>query len=343
MGGTICLNMIVKNEGHVIRRCLESVKRLIDYWVIVDTGSSDGTREIVRESLKDIPGELHERPWVNFGHNRNEALALARGREDYLLFIDADDRCTFTEDFKTSCLDKDIYYIKQELKHQAVAEFDYANNYVVFLVKNHEDFYWEGVLHEALYWNSKKSHGILTGAVIEYFHDGSRSKDPMIYDRDIEMLEEAIQKDPKNSRNVFYLAQTYWGAKDYQKAVGFYEKRTTMGGREDEIFYSLLALGLRKLDLGVPTDEVVKALCKAYQYRPIRAEPLFALIELCIKEGDDFLGYLIAEFALSLPMPVDLFVVPWVYEWGIKQQLDQCNKKLSALIFLNKYDELAAS
>jgi Glycosyl transferase family 2. len=77
---TVCLNMIVKNEIHVIRRCLSAVKEFIDYWVIVDTGSTDGTQEAIREFMKDSPGELHERPWCNFAHNRNEALDLARKR-----------------------------------------------------------------------------------------------------------------------------------------------------------------------------------------------------------------------------------------------------------------------
>ena len=58
----LCLNMIVKNESHVIRRCLDSVRPFIDSWVIVDTGSTDGTEDIIREHLKDIPGQLHERP-----------------------------------------------------------------------------------------------------------------------------------------------------------------------------------------------------------------------------------------------------------------------------------------
>ena len=79
-GQTICLNMIVKDEKDVICRCLASVKPVIDYWVIVDTGSSDGTQEIIRAFMKEIPGELHERPWINFGHNRNEALELAKGK-----------------------------------------------------------------------------------------------------------------------------------------------------------------------------------------------------------------------------------------------------------------------
>ena len=87
----LCLNMIVKNEALVIRRCLDSVRPIIDHWVIVDTGSTDGTQDIIREHLRDLPGELHERPWRNFAHNRSEALELARGRSDYTLIIDADD------------------------------------------------------------------------------------------------------------------------------------------------------------------------------------------------------------------------------------------------------------
>ena len=90
-GQTICLNMIVKNEAAVIRRCLDSVRPIIDYWVIVDTGSTDGTQDIIREHLRDLPGELHERPWRDFAHNRSEALELARGKGDYTLIIDADD------------------------------------------------------------------------------------------------------------------------------------------------------------------------------------------------------------------------------------------------------------
>ena len=87
---TLCLNMIVKNEEAVIERALSSVLDIIDYWCIVDTGSTDRTKEIILEVLGDIPGELVESEWVNFGHNRTESVELANGKADYILLMDAD-------------------------------------------------------------------------------------------------------------------------------------------------------------------------------------------------------------------------------------------------------------
>ena len=129
----ICLNMIVKDESKVIERCLGSVKGLIDYWVIVDTGSTDGTQKVIAEFMKDIPGELHERPWVNFEHNRNEALALTKGKGDYLLFIDADEQLIFNDDFRMPALDVDLYFVP--IRERA--------SYVLrsLLVNNHLDQY----------------------------------------------------------------------------------------------------------------------------------------------------------------------------------------------------------
>src|SRR5271157_4491428 len=142
MNKTICLNMIVKNESAVIGRCLASVKSVIDHWVIVDTGSSDGTQSIIRKCLEGIPGELHERPWVDFAFNRNEVLALAKGKGDYFLLLDADESLDFAQNFIMPGLITDVYYVCVQATDVII--------YREFLIKSCLDWKWVGILHEGL-------------------------------------------------------------------------------------------------------------------------------------------------------------------------------------------------
>lgn len=144
----ICLNMIVKNEAPVIRRCLTSVLPVVDYWAIVDTGSTDGTQDIIRAFFaeKGLPGELHECPWKDFAHNRSEALALARPHADYTLIIDADDTLVFEPDFDAvtfkETLSADLLDV--EIRH---GEIRYHRPQICRSARN---FTYRGVLHEYL-------------------------------------------------------------------------------------------------------------------------------------------------------------------------------------------------
>ena len=72
--------MIVKNEAGNLERCLASVAPHISCWVIGDTGSTDGTQDLIRSffASRGIPGELHTFAFSNFAQARNEALARAR-------------------------------------------------------------------------------------------------------------------------------------------------------------------------------------------------------------------------------------------------------------------------
>src|SRR5712691_10750880 len=101
---TIGLCMIVKDEAALIRRCLDSAQALIDYVLIVDTGSTDGTQAVVWNYLSDtgLPGLVADEPWRDFAYNRT--LALRRMRVDmpsvdYALMLDADDFLVLDDGF----------------------------------------------------------------------------------------------------------------------------------------------------------------------------------------------------------------------------------------------------
>ncbi len=317
--GTICLNMIVKNESRAIEQCLVSVKPLIDSWVIVDTGSTDGTQEIIRKVLHDVPGELHERPWVNFAHNRNEALALAKNRAEYLLFLDADERLIYVDSFRQQKLDQDAYTVKVE-------QADGVSYERVLLVKSDLDWKWEGVLHEWVRCPEAKKIEFLPRVI--NFSDtskGSRSQDPQKYLRDAAMLEEALTKDPTNSRYVFFLAQSYANAGKYPLALQRYQQRASMGGNEEEVFWSLYCIARLHEVLHAPSSVITESFQTAYRYRPSRVEPLYRLIQHHLLTGNDLVAYLLSKEALRIPMPSkDIFVECDVYDYAVLLQFAEC-------------------
>ena len=79
----MCLCMVVKDEAKLIRTAIRSWKDLAlsqhweACWSILDTGSTDGTQDIILEELSMLPGQLHERPWKNYSLSRTEAVELA--------------------------------------------------------------------------------------------------------------------------------------------------------------------------------------------------------------------------------------------------------------------------
>ena len=85
----ICLNMIVKNESKIITRLLNSVSILIDYYVIVDTGSTDNTIEVITEFFKNknIKGKILRKEFENFGTTRSYALdkCVSEPNSDFIL------------------------------------------------------------------------------------------------------------------------------------------------------------------------------------------------------------------------------------------------------------------
>ncbi|MDB2613567.1 glycosyltransferase [Chlamydiales bacterium] len=323
---TICLNMIVKNESEAIQACLDSTKNLIDYWVIFDTGSTDGTQSIIRECLKDIPGELHESPWVNFAHNRNEALKKATGKADYILFIDADEVLDYSDSFSLPPLNKDSYdfIIRQE---NAV---DFRR---IALIKSGLDWWWEGVLHETILSTQATSRVILDGVTnLCNTLKGARSKDPLKSLKDALVLEEALKNEPQNSRYVYYLAQSYFAAGIYELALKNYEKRCLMESADmHETYMAMYNVG-RVYTKMENYENAIEAYFKAYKFYPNRAEPLSQIATIYRKQGNLLLGYLLSKHALTIPYPEKDHCVEYMtYDYGLLIEFSNCALLLGRL------------
>lgn len=317
---TICLNMIVKNESHLIERCLESVKNVIDYWIIADTGSTDGTQQIIENyfSKQGVKGELHEHQWENFEHNRTLALKATKGKADYILMMDADDVFIYDGDFSFGKLKEDSYYIRCVLNGYAYSRQK--------LIKATLPWYWQGVLHEVLKCRvaTKIVHYPDTCS-IKTSTEGARGKNPDKYKEDAEILEKALQESPDNTRYQFYLAQSYRDMGDFKKSLECYQKRVGMRGWNEEVYISLHEIARNQRRLNKSRSVVLESLLKAYSFRPSRLEALCDAVIMCRLEGNYHLGYHLGISAIDQPMTNDvLFTDKSVYLWRLKDEVAVC-------------------
>ncbi|MER7954190.1 glycosyltransferase [Streptomyces sp. NPDC096030] len=296
--------MIVKNEARVIERCLSSVRDLVDTWVISDTGSTDGTQELIRKALDGIPGELHEEPWVNFGHNRSLNLSHARGRADYLLLLDAD--LVLRQDGPLPALTADGYM----LRHEGATEYRIKR-----LVRGDLPWRYEGVTHEYLTADRDHVQENLDALVIEDHADGGSRHDK--FERDARLLSAEHERDPANARTVFYLAQTMRDMGRTGEAIDLYERRASMGGWIEEVYYALLQSGVLRAETG-DWPAAADALSRAWEARPERLEACYELAARLRKLNRHHSAHAIVSAAVDREPPDDiLFTQPWVYRWGL--------------------------
>lgn len=298
---SVCLNMIVKNESHVIKRCLQSVKPFIDAWVIVDTGSIDGTQDLIKEVLADIPGELHEKPWVNFEVNRTEAIELAGKKRDYLYFIDADEELILPPNWSKPLLTEKAYDLTYSFGPMTYRRPS--------LVSTKLTWRYVGVLHEYLECIEPAEITFLEGPKVICRPEGARSKNPTKYLDDAEILVKALEEEPNNMRYRFYLAQSFRDAGKLEDSLREYRIRAQAGGWDEEVYISKLNIARILNHFNKDAAEISRAFLEAYIVRPTRLEALVDLAVFHRNKNEWPLAYLYAKTAYELPPPMDrLFV-----------------------------------
>jgi glycosyltransferase involved in cell wall biosynthesis len=323
---TVGLCMIVKNEAPVIERCLESVRPLIDYALVEDTGSADGTQKIVADWLarEGVPGQVIEEPWRDFAYNRSHVLARLREVRsvDYALIMDADDVLRFDPGFDPAAF-------KAGLSHD-VYDFAIERDQVVFrraqLCASRIPFRYRGVLHEFLDGPAEGfSRANPDGLRVVSGKDGARSRNPNKYRDDAAVLERALQSETDPylaARYRFYLAESYVSAGDLEPALANYLARAELGQWREEVYVSLYQAALLRDRLGAPPEEVIAAFARAAEADPARAEPFYGAARYCLLRGRFAEGYEYARRGLAKPQPPEgLFIEAGVYRFGLLDAL----------------------
>lgn len=298
---TLGMVAIVRNEAARIEACIASaIAAGVTVATIVDTGSTDDTRERVTDACRGIALRLHRRRFVNFGQARSDAFALARGSADWLLALDADMTVEIDPGFEPEG-SVDAYLLAMHTEG-----LDYR---LPLLLRGELPWRSIGAVHE---YTALETGGVgrqvATDAVrVSYVHDPGSTEKALFYAR---LLEDDLAREPDNPRTVYYLAQAYRGLGD-PRAKELYERRALMDTGEEA---ALAAYWAACLETDWPTQAI--ALLRAWELRPQRLEPLYDLVHGLNERGQHLSAYRLAS---TLVGPCDDALPRWpgVYDWGM--------------------------
>lgn len=323
----IALNIIMKNEAHILPRFLNAVLPIIDTYCIVDTGSTDDSKKIVKDFFdsKNIKGEVIDYPnpskdgLLDFCGWRNFALEKAKEIADYGFLIGCDEILTIKNNF-------DLQKFKQELSKHDFASINIKHNDLIYsrqsFFKLSNDISWKHKVHEHLYCNNplfKTTQFFSHDLEVIYTNDGNSWKEGVKnkYLRYANTLIKEVEahNDP---RDVFYVAQSFKDAGEREKAIEWYQKRLEFkNGFFEELYYSQLMIAGLKWELGYQVMEVADEYMKCGELDPLKAEHLYFLKIMYERNGRPSsalkIGELLKQYTNPYPTRV-LFLNPLAYK-----------------------------
>lgn len=292
------LSMIVKDEHHVIERLMKSVYKHIDYWVIVDTGSTDGTQEIIRNFFKehDVPGELIETPWVDFSTCRNIALQAVEEKCEWGFWIDADEEFIAMPGFDMKIVMSNANGLDTVSVPTKYGPIDYTRKSIWRCGRN---FRWEGPIHEILLSNDEKPGGLLDGGHVLVKSEGSSWNDVKTKYANHAKILSAYTEENKDSRWVFYAAQSFRDAGQNEESFEWYKKRAALReGYLEEIFVSKYMMARLAEVLEKPKTEILELYNEAHKEDPLRGESIKSLVQYLHRIQDWELAYIYSQYGL---------------------------------------------
>lgn len=350
--------MIVKNEEHVIERALNSCYNMIDSYCIVDTGSTDNTKEVIKNFFdsKGINGKIVDFEFTNFEDCRNKSIEHAKNLGDYGFWIDADEQLVLDKTFTKESFK--LFTKKYNFPDQLAVMCHYGN------VKYHRsqfykfdtNWYWYGPVHEVLKCDKKTTSIEFPFGHVQISSDGNSWKTDDLskkYQDHAEiLLKYQEDNDWEDPRWTFYLAQSYKDAANIRlsndpsdelgitlakKGIQYFTERTkTNTGFYQEIYYSQLMIA--RLNYHISSDEVImKHLMKCEEMNlDNRVEHIFNLCSFLQTSNlhKNALFYLKQGLKyLKDGCKSTLFVESFVYEWALYDMY------AISLFYTNKIEE----
>ena len=353
----LILNTIVKNESHCILTMLKSAIQISDAIVIADTGSTDGTQEMIKKfgEENNIPTYVFERPFDDFEKSRNFGMEKARDvvkelgwnpDDCWTWWCDADETIVVDTKFNKNQFTKDLYMI-----NTYIGQMKYTRNTFARVSK---PFRFYGPIHEFIICDDKN----ITSGLAENIHvdvkmiGASWQGDiPTKYKNHAFVLEKYIDANRQDPRWIFYTAQSYHDSASIpdnkeeneerlRRSIKYYRERVSRpDGYPEEIFYSQFRIGTIMKVLEEPWNLTHQELLKAYSVDPLRGESIKAIIDYYLQVNEWNMAYLYTKFAKvnfhgKNPYPTRLlFVDEALYVWKFAEA------HAAACFYTNRMDE----
>jgi glycosyltransferase involved in cell wall biosynthesis len=253
----LALAMIVKNEAPNIRATLESVRPFVDYWAIFDTGSTDGTQEIIKSVMEGVPGEVYEGNFVDFATSRNHALDLVQGQADFSLMLSGDETLSGGDALRVFLEEK------RDAVHGAYCiEMQSGSQAWVYPRILRVDTKWRyvGLVHEVPIGPNKETSGPVAPGVrvVHSVSDMSRRWQRM-HEVDLPILTREVADESKSIED---RAQAIWHLGNTHEALADEHPRTK-GGPYLSHKMAAMALYRRYTEISQDTEKVAYA---AFRY-----------------------------------------------------------------------------